>query len=180
MITPAGTMMNIAGGVSINGYLGDGGPATESKLYGPHGIALDGKGSLYIADSYNNRIRRITPDGMISTFIGDGTAHSTGDGGLASGAGINRPWDVKVASDGTVFFTEYYGGRVRAVSPGGIVSTVGTVNGYAYGIALDRSGNIIVTGSTQIWLSLPQASARYSRGVATASQAMAAPVYWPS
>jgi uncharacterized protein (TIGR03437 family) len=148
MITPAGTISRVAGGGTS---LGDGGPAQIAMLNYPHGIAIDGKGNIYIADNQNNRVRRITPDGVINTFIGNGSAASTGDGGLASAAAVNEPWDVKIANDGTIYISEFYGNRVRAVSPAGIVRTAGLISGHPTGIALDPAGDIIVAASNQIF-----------------------------
>jgi uncharacterized protein (TIGR03437 family) len=147
MITPGGTITKVAGAGMA---WGDGGPALDSRLNFPHGIAVDAKGVIYIADTANNRVRRITPDGMMSTFIGDGTANSTGDGGLASAAQVNQPYDVQVGPDGTVYISEFYGRRVRAVAPNGIVRTVGTLPSYPYGMALDASGNILISTYNQV------------------------------
>ena len=122
MITPDGAIFRIAGGGTI---LNDGGPALKAKLNSPHGIALDGQGNIYIADSSNNRVRIITTDASIHTFLGDGVAQDVGDGGPASLAGVNKPWDVKVTGNGTVYVSEFSGGRVRSVSPAGIASTTG-------------------------------------------------------
>lgn len=75
-----GIITTIAGGFG-DGYSGDGGPATAAMLYAPNGIALDGSGNLYIADLLNNRVRRVSPDGIIRTIAGTGVANFTGDQG---------------------------------------------------------------------------------------------------
>ena len=147
MITPGGAISKIAGGGKA---LNDGGPAQAAKLNSPHGMALDGPGNIYVADSSDNRVRLITTDGIIHTLIGDGTAQDNGDGGPASAAELNRPWDVKVAGDGTVYIAEFSGGRVRSVNPAGIAGTVGFLNGNNTGIAIDTPGSIIVAGANQI------------------------------
>jgi uncharacterized protein (TIGR03437 family) len=155
MVTPAGTITKIAGSGKI--ALGDGGPALQAAV-APQGIALDNQGNIYLADTNNNRIRRIAANGIITTLIGDGTAQSTGDGGLATSAQTYFPTDVKVASDGTVYFTEPAASRVRKISRNGIVSTVAVLPAIASGLALDHAGNMIVSGLFQITSLTPSGS----------------------
>jgi uncharacterized protein (TIGR03437 family) len=154
MVTPAGTIAKVAGGGTDTS---DGISALKAMLAKPYGIALDAKGNLYIADSDNNRIRRITPDGVINTVVGNGFPADAGDGGLASAAGTYRPFDVKVGGDGTIAFSEVTG-NIRLISPVGIIGTLGAIytsNGPNPGVAIDSSGNIIVTASSQIFSYTP-------------------------
>jgi hypothetical protein len=125
LITTAGT--GVAGGV------GDGSMAAAAQLNGPRGLALLGDGSLLVADTTNNRIRHIAPDGTITTVAGTGVAGSVGDGGPAVLAQVNLPRDVAVASDGvTYFITDTAGNRIRRVSGGVITTVAGTgVAGFA-------------------------------------------------
>ena len=81
-------------------------------------------GSLYIADSHNNRIRRVAPDGTISTVAGNGTSGFSGDGGPASAASLNDPSGVAVGPDGSLYIADSFNGRIRWVAPNGIISTV--------------------------------------------------------
>lgn len=81
-----GTITTIAGG-----YTGDGGRALLAGLNSPMGIALGSDGTLYVADSNSHRVRRVSPDGMISTFAGNGTNGYSGDGGPATEAQLNFP-----------------------------------------------------------------------------------------
>ena len=81
-----GKIRTIAG-TGAEGYGGDGGPATQAKLLFPRGIALDSHGNLYIADTQNNRIRLLTPEGTISTFAGTGQRGYSGDGGPVQNIG---------------------------------------------------------------------------------------------
>ena len=109
---------------TVAGFSGDGGPAIQSTLHRPTKAASGPDGSVYVIDSANKRIRRITPSGIISTFAGDGTDGHTGDGGPATAAklhlGLFSP--IAVARDGTVYFGD--GLRVRQVTPDGIITTL--------------------------------------------------------
>jgi sugar lactone lactonase YvrE len=86
-LTTAGVIQVIAGNGGP-GFSGDGGPATTSSLNSPSGVAMDGAGNIYIADSQNHRVRKVTPDGVINTFAGTGTAAFSGDGGPATSAAL--------------------------------------------------------------------------------------------
>src|SRR5215510_11421272 len=83
------TIVTLIAGNGTQGYSGDGGPATSAQLNNPGGIALDSSGNLYIADAGNSRIRKVTPQGVISTVVGTGEAGFSGDGGPATSARIN-------------------------------------------------------------------------------------------
>jgi hypothetical protein len=106
------------------GYGGDGGPATQAKLNQPTQVAVGPDGSLYIADSRNNRIRRIGPDGIITTVAGNGTADYRGDGGPATKAQLNGPSDVAVGPDGSLYIADWGNRVVRRVGPDGVITTV--------------------------------------------------------
>lgn len=105
------------------GYDGDGGPATQALLSGgPLGVALGPDGSVYIGDSRNNAIRRVDPDGIITTFAGGNGFGSSGDGGPAGEAQIRWPDSVAVDREGNVYFNDRSGvGFVRRVRPDGII-----------------------------------------------------------
>jgi DNA-binding beta-propeller fold protein YncE len=109
--------------------LGDGGPASEARFDTPTDIAFGPDGSLYIADMGHHRVRVIDAEsGVITTLAGDGRARSAGDGGPARGASLAGPVGLALSwnrGQVTVFVAEYLGGNVRAVSPGGSISTVG-------------------------------------------------------
>jgi sugar lactone lactonase YvrE len=89
-ITPNGTLSTIAGN-GTRGFSGDGGPATSARLLFPLGLAVDEFGNLYVADT--SLIRRVTPQGVISTIAGNGTSGFSGDGGLATAAQFNMLMD---------------------------------------------------------------------------------------
>jgi sugar lactone lactonase YvrE len=109
---------------------GDGGPAVKASVHGPEGIAVDGAGNIYFAEPNANRVRRIAPDGTISTFAGTGAAGNSGNGGPAAKATLNRPTDVKVDAAGNVAIAEYSGAAVRRVRPDG---TIERMAGGAFG-----------------------------------------------
>ena len=121
-----GTITTIAGNGRI-GALGDGGAATKAELYSPWGITVATDGTLYIADLANHKVRKVTPAGIISTVAGDGVASYTGDGGLASNAGLNAPAAVALDPAGNLYIGDAGNNRVRevAAATGDITTLVG-------------------------------------------------------
>jgi hypothetical protein len=117
-------LATVAAGVGPGGFSGDGGPATQAQLNDPTGIAFDDAGNLYIADQLNNRIRRISRAGTVSTIAGTGSWGFSGDGGPALRAMLGNPTKVDVASDGGVLFVDASNGRLRRIDPSGTISTV--------------------------------------------------------
>jgi trimeric autotransporter adhesin len=122
-VEPSGTIRTVAG-TGTTGYSGDNGPATKAQLWNPQGLAVDGAGNLYIADTYNHRIRKIDPTGMITTIAGNGTQDSTGDGGPASLAEFRFPVGVALDRSGNLYVAEGSGCRVRKIDLNGRISTV--------------------------------------------------------
>ena len=163
IVTPDGNINTYAGFSPTGGYSGDGGPATSANLNRPFGICLDAAGNLYIADNENHRIRKVTPGGTISTVAGIGTGGATGDGGPATKAQLNRPYDVKVDSAGDLYIADYGNSRIRMVTPDGIIHTIAGGSGPGYtgdgggavgaqinqptGIALASNGTIYIADS---------------------------------
>jgi len=115
-------IITAAAGTGTSGFAGDGGFATQAKLNDPRGLAVGADGSLYIADTSNNRIRRVTPDGIITTFAGTGQSGFAGDGGPATLANLSVPDAVAAGPDGSVYVTD--GNRVRRIAPDGIINTI--------------------------------------------------------
>ncbi|MEW6684379.1 MAG: fibronectin type III domain-containing protein [Nitrospirota bacterium] len=107
-------------------FAGDGGPALLAGLNSPGGIAFDPAGHLYVADRANHQIRKVDAGtGVISTVVGTGTAGFSGDGGPATAANVNTPYDLVVDSAGTLYFTDQGNHRIRKVSAGsGVISTI--------------------------------------------------------
>jgi RHS repeat-associated protein len=115
------------------GFSGDGGPATEAALSYPYGVAVGPDGSLYIADANNYRIRRVGPDGIITTVAGNGTYGSSGDGGPATEAALSYPYGgVAVDPDGSLYIGDTINGRIRRVAPDGIITTVAGSGTYGF------------------------------------------------
>ncbi len=122
-VGPDGIISTVAGN-GAPGYSGDGGLATQAQLNGPMGVATGPDGSLYIADSGNGRIRRVDPNGIISTVAGNGTYGYGGDGGPAIDAALAHPKTVAVGPDGSLYIGDTVNNRIRRVGPDGIITTV--------------------------------------------------------
>jgi len=118
----SGGNISTVAGTGTAGSTGDGGQATSAQLNNPYGIAVDAQGNLYIADTLNNRIRKVS-GGNISTVAGSGTAGYSGDGGQATSAQLNSPFDVAVDGQGNLYIADGANNRIRKVS-GGIISTI--------------------------------------------------------
>ncbi len=155
-VSTGGTITTVAGNGRF-GYSGDGGPASGAMLNAPSGVAVDNAGAVYIADTNNFRVRKISSNGIISTIAGNGTGGSSGDGGPATSAQLVFPVGLKIDSAGNLYIGD--GAAVRMVSPAGMITTVagnGTA-GYtgdggpatsaqtgAWGLAFDQAGNFYV------------------------------------
>lgn len=158
-IDTSGVIRTVAGNGQA-GSSGDGGPATAASLRDPTGIALGPDQSLYIADTDNHLVRKVSPTGTISTIAGTGQAGFSGDGGPARNATFNAPTGVVVDPGGNVYVSDNNNSRVRRISASGTISTVAGNGLYRFspegtpapisflyrprGIAVDRSGNIFV------------------------------------
>lgn len=160
-VSPSGNLTTVAGGGSCSNLttcpLGDDGPATGVRLQLPTGVAVDGQGNLFIADLSSFRVRKVSPDGIITTVAGNGTAGSSGDGGPATAAQI-MVWGVAVDSAGDLIITEI--NRVRKVSSDGIIRTAAgggncigdtcdgglAIDAYLGGpaVAVDAMGNLLI------------------------------------
>lgn len=155
-----GTVTLIAGAPGFPSAVGDGGPATLAKISNPSSLVFDAAGNLYITEPFDSRVRKVTPQGTITTFAGTGHAGYSGDGGPAFSALLSTPVDVKTDSGGNVFIADLTASVVRKVSPGGIITTVAgtgtkgfsgdggpatqaTLSGAA-AIAVDPAGNLFI------------------------------------
>ena len=118
-----GVISTVAGTLT-NGYVGDGGPATNARLYYPCGVALDTSGNLFIADSENHRVRKVDANGVISTLAGTGTSGFSGDGSQAGSARLNFPTSLALAPSGILYIADYGNHRIRKVATNGVITTV--------------------------------------------------------
>jgi sugar lactone lactonase YvrE len=132
-VTPDRTITTVAGsgptGYLQGGLAGDGRPATAARLARPFGLAVDSAGGLYIADGFNNRVRRVTPDGTITTVAGSGPTGYlqgglAGDGGPATAARLNAPRAVALDAAGNLYVADALNHRIRRVGPDGIIHTI--------------------------------------------------------
>ncbi len=154
-----GTINTVAGNGNPS-FAGDGGPATSAQL-DPAAVAVDSQGNLYIADSYNYRIRKIDTNGIITTIAGDGVEGYSGDNGPATSAEIDFVSDLAVDNAGNIYLADYYNYEIRKIDTTGMLTAfAGGVpygpieeNGIPattavmvpYGVAFDGSGNIYIS-----------------------------------
>ncbi|MBI2686161.1 MAG: hypothetical protein HYX27_07585 [Acidobacteria bacterium] len=151
--------VTVIAGNGVPGFSGDNGDALRASLNRPAGIVYDSKGNLYIADNRNNRIRRVSPAGVITTYAGIGLSAASGDGGQATAAGL-RPSKLAIDRADALYISELGNLRVRKVGVSGIISTVAgngspdfsgegkpaTQTGLTpYAIQVDRSGRIYIS-----------------------------------
>jgi sugar lactone lactonase YvrE len=122
-IDQSGNISTIAG-TGQAGFSGDGGPALQAQVNDPSGVAVDDLGNVWIADTYNNRLRKIDSSGKISTVAGTGEAGFSGDGGPGTKAKLDFPWAVAVGSQGQILITDTANNRIRVLDTEGNISTL--------------------------------------------------------
>lgn len=123
-VTPSSVITTVAGKGQVAGFAGDGGPASAALLNMPRDSELGPDGSIYVADTDNNRIRRIAPDGTITTVAGNGVEGYNGDGIPATSAALWWPHDVFVDDVGNLFIVDSHNNRIREVTSDGIIRTI--------------------------------------------------------
>ena len=149
-------------GTGLAAFAGDGGPSTAASLDHPEAVAFDAAGNLYIADAYNGRIRKVGSDsGIVSTVAGGGEYGFLGDGGPATIAGVDSPFDVAADPEGNVFIVDTLIHRIRRVDRvTGIITTVAGTGEAGFsgdggpataamlnnpdGVEVDRVGNVLI------------------------------------
>ncbi len=145
-------------GNGVVGYSGDGGPATAASLHDPSRMTMDAVGNIFFADAMNNVIRKITPAGIITSVVGNGTAGFSGDGGPATAGSLSQPLGVAFDGNYNMYIADGNNHRIRKVSASGVISTfagngLATVSGdggpataasmkYPNGITTDISCNV--------------------------------------
>jgi len=160
----SGTITTVAGNGAytlLASSLGDGGPAISATLNFPTGVAVDSSGNIYIGDTFNNRIRKVTVGGIINTIAGTGSGSYSGDGGPAASAGLSSPNGIAVDAGGNLYIADTGDQRIRAVTASGTITTIagdGDIGGTGDGgpatsatlngpvaVALGNGGDIFVS-----------------------------------
>ncbi len=153
-------LISTIAGTGTAAFGGDSGPATLATLNNPFGIAVDNSGAVYFADRHNNRVRKISPSGNISTIAGDGTAGYNGDGIAGRVAGLNDPNGVAADDSGNVYIADRLNNRVRKINAAGIITTIAGNGTFGFsgdnvaatatelsnprGVAVDKHGNVYI------------------------------------
>ena len=149
------------------GYSGDGGPAVQAEFNGPRGVAIDPQGNIFIADAFNNRIRKVDLFGDVTTIAGTGKAGYSGDGGRAIDAELNYPTYIVLDDIGNLYFTDTYNYRVRKIDTGGKITTIAgngkhifagdtslataaSFDQPPYGLNFDRFGNLYIATKVRV------------------------------
>jgi uncharacterized repeat protein (TIGR01451 family) len=161
-VSAATGIITTVAGNGIRGYKGDGGPATSAELYYPAGVAVDAAGNLYISDTFNHRIRRVSAaTGLITTIAGTGKVGYSGNGDPATGAELFYPGEVALDAAGNLFIADSGNSAIREVSAAtGVITTVAGDGTYGYsgdggpatsaelnypeGVTVDAAGDLFI------------------------------------
>lgn len=141
-ISADGTIRTIVGGGAAEP--GDGGPATAARIQQPQALAFDAAGNLYFTDPGAARVRKVTPDGTLSTVAGDGTRGRGGEGGPAREAPLGAPSGIVAAAGGVLYFSDPGNLRVYQIAADGILEAVVTLPAVWSALALDSKGNLLM------------------------------------
>lgn len=157
-VSPAGVITTIAG-TGVQGFSGNGGPATAAQINQPTSVAVDNAGNIYFTDDANNMVRKITPDGIINTIAGTGTAGFS-DNIPATDAELNGPSGVALDKKGNIYIADVYNHSIRKIDTGGHIVTIcgdgspgysgdgGPANiaelNFPKGVAVDTGGNLFI------------------------------------
>jgi sugar lactone lactonase YvrE len=163
-------LITTVAGTNTSGFRGDGGAAASALLSGPGGLGVDAAGNLYMADSGNQRVRKLDPNGNISTVAGNGArgiyliGTYSGDGGPATNAGFSNPVALAVDASGNLYIADAFNYRIRKVSANGVVNTyagngtrafagdggpaTNASIGLVYGLAIDSSGALLIADTS--------------------------------
>ena len=154
------TISTWAGTPDQAGYTGDGGPAIEAKFHGPHGLVFDSQGNGYVTDTGNHAVRKVTPNGVITTIAGGNGVGYSGDGGPATAAKLHFPVSLAFDSTGRLYIADRDNYAVRRVGLNGVITTIAGGNGqgdtgdggravnaqlmWARSVDLDAAGNLYI------------------------------------
>ncbi|HXU28928.1 MAG TPA: T9SS type A sorting domain-containing protein, partial [Bacteroidia bacterium] len=157
-------IISAVAGTGVTGYSGDGGQATNAKLYAPWGITIDAAGNLFFSEFGNFIIRKVNTNGIISTFAGNGTQGHSGDGGPAIAAKLSSVSGLAFDKTGNLYIAD--GAYIRKINTNGIISTIAGNGTYADGgdggpatlaplngtggLAFDKTGNLFITNSASV------------------------------
>ena len=166
-VTTNGIITTIAGTPGVYGYSGDGGQATAAQLGAPAGICVDPAGNIFFADPGKHVIRKIATNGIITTIAGTGTSGYNGNGGAATSATLNSPYDVCIDASGNLYIADKGNHAIRKINTGGVISTVAGIGGSLnYGftgdggaatsaklnnpqsVSVDNAGNLYISDYT--------------------------------
>ena len=160
-----GSIISTIAGNGLAGYSGDNGPATTAEVNYTDGIAIDQAGNVYTADANNNRVRKISPSGIITTVAGNGIAGFSGDGGPATASKLNFPRSIAIDYYGNIYISDRGNRRIRKIDSSGNISTIAGNGTLTYssdylpatnvgltpnGIALDKSGCLYIVDNTGV------------------------------
>jgi len=158
-VTPAGLISTVAGN-GISGFSGDGGSAVDAQMRTTQGVAVDAVGNVYVGDTDNDRVRKVTPEGSISTVAGNGTSGYSGDNGPATSAHLYEPSGLAVDAAGNLYIADRGDHRIRKVDSANIASTffpqVAVGGGFTTLFTITNIGAADVTGT--LTLTDPQGS----------------------
>ena len=178
IVTSKGIITTFAG-TGTRGSSGDGGAATSAQLYSPTGVSVDISGNVYIAVSWNHKIRMVNSTGIITTFAGTGaqgsSGNSNGNGGAATSAQLSTPTGVSVDISGNVYIADTYNHQIREVTSTGIITTIaggGDGSGgdddsgaatsaqlnWPIAVSVDISGNVYIADGDKIQRVAPRGS----------------------
>jgi uncharacterized protein (TIGR03437 family) len=165
MIDGGGLLHTIAGN-GIQADTPDGGSALSASFNYINGVAVDSQNNVYLSEFFGNRVRKVNPQGILSTVTGTGKAAFTGDSGSAASAAVSGPWGLALDSKGDLFIGDTNNNRIRMINPAGIISTVAGTGGFGFsgdtglatkavlhfpqGVAADSFGNVFFADSANL------------------------------
>jgi len=162
VIKYSGVTLTVLAGTGNYGFSGDGGPAVDAQLDTPEGLTMDASGYIYIADSFNGRVRKILRDGTIQTIAGNGAVAYSGDGGPATAASLYFPRGLAVDGQGNIYVSDTGNGCIRlltptypAISAGGVANSASGATALAPGSLATVYGSYFASSAATASAPLP-------------------------